>query len=129
MAFQITSFYAAALGVLAIILSFQVIAYRAKTKISLMAGDDAALAERIRRHGNFVEYVPLALLLLALAEAGGAPQTPLHVDGALLVISRLIHPFGIKHDFAASPARIAGASGTMLAMAIAIGLIVWRRFA
>ena len=129
MTFQITSIYTAALGVLALILSFHVIVYRAKTSISLMDANNPQMAERIRRHGNFCEYVPLALLLLAMAEASGASRTWLHVDGGLLLVSRIIHPFGIKHDYAAAPLRVAGASGTQLAMLIAIGLIAWHRIA
>ncbi len=127
MTFQITALYAAALGVVAIILSFHVILYRAKTSISLMDASKPEMLERIRRHGNFCEYVPLALILLALAEAGGAPRLWLHIDGALLLVSRLIHPFGIRHDYAKTPLRVAGASGTQLAMLLAIILIIWPR--
>ena len=128
MTFQITSAYAAVLGLVAIFLSFHVIQLRAKTKISLLDGDNTALAERIRRHGNFVEYVPLALILMACAEAGGATPPWLHAVGGILVVSRLIHPFGIKHDNGSAPARIIGASGTQLAMLLAIGLIGWQHW-
>ncbi len=129
MTFQITGIYASALGVLAIILSFHVILHRAKSGISFLDGGNPQMAERIRRHGNFMEYVPLALILLAIAEAGGAPKLWLHADGALLLASRLIHPFGIWHNQSKTPARLAGASGTMLAILIAVGLIVWKHLA
>jgi uncharacterized protein len=128
MTFPITSAYAATLGLLAIFLSFHVIALRARTNVSLLDGDNPALRERIRRHGNFVEYVPLALILMALAEAGGATSTWLHVIGGVLLVSRLIHPFGIKHDNASAPARIIGASGTQISMFIAIMIIAWQHF-
>jgi uncharacterized membrane protein YecN with MAPEG domain len=128
MTFQITSVYAAVLGLVAILLSFQVIQMRTQTKVSLLDGDNNALRERIRRHGNFIEYVPLALILMACAEAGGATFTLLHAIGGILLISRLIHPFGIKHDNASAPARIIGASGTQIAMLLAVGLIGWQRW-
>jgi uncharacterized protein len=128
MTFHITSIYAAALGFMAILLSFHVIQLRAKTNISLLDGDNPTLRERIRRHGNFVEYVPLSLILMALAEAGGATSTWLHVIGGVLLVSRLIHPFGIKHDNASAPARIIGASGTQISMFIAIMIITWQHF-
>jgi uncharacterized membrane protein YecN with MAPEG domain len=128
MTFQITSVYAAVLGLVAILLSFQVIQMRTQTKVSLLDGDNNALRERIRRHGNFIEYVPLALILMACAEAGGATFTWLHAIGGILLISRLIHPFGIKHDNASAPARIIGASGTQIAMLLAVGLIGWQRW-
>jgi uncharacterized membrane protein YecN with MAPEG domain len=128
MTFQITSVYAAVLGLVAILLSFQVIQMRTQTKVSLLDGDNNALRERIRRHGNFIEYVPLALILMACAEAGRATFTWLHAIGGILLISRLIHPFGIKHDNASAPARIIGASGTQIAMLLAVGLIGWQRW-
>ena len=128
MTFHITSVYAAILGLVAIFLSFHVIQLRAKSRVSLLDGGNTALKERIRRHGNFTEYVPLALILMGLAEAGGASATWLHVIGGILVVSRLIHPFGIKHDNASAPARIIGASGTQIAMLIAIGLIGWQHW-
>ena len=40
------------------------------------------MAERIRRHGNFCEYVPLALLLLAMAERCSA-NVAAHLSAAL----------------------------------------------
>ena len=126
MTFHITSAYAAILGLVAIFLSFHVIRLRAKSGVSLLDGGNAALKERIRRHGNFTEYVPLALILMGLAEAGGATSTWLHTIGGILLVSRLIHPFGIKHDNGAAPARIIGATGTQIAMLMAIGLIGWQ---
>jgi uncharacterized membrane protein YecN with MAPEG domain len=126
MTFQITSAYAAVLGLLAIFLSFQVIRMRGKTKVSLLDGDNTALKECIRRHGNFTEYVPLALILLGCAEAGGAGSTWLHAIGGILLVSRLIHPFGIKHDNGSAPARVIGAAGTQIAMLLAVGLIGWQ---
>jgi uncharacterized protein len=126
MTFQITSAYAAALGLVAIFLSFHVIQLRVKTGVSILDGSNQALAERIRRHGNFTEFVPLALILMAFAETGGASATWLHVIGAMLLAARLIHPFGIMYDNGAAPARLIGASGTMLSMLLAIGLIAWQ---
>mgnify|MGYP000533330681 CR=1 FL=1 len=128
MTFHITSLYAAALGLLAIALTFHVIVMRARSGVSFLHGDNMALAERIRRHGNFMEFVPLALLLLALAEAAGASRMGLHLSGGLLLAARLIHPFGIIHDRSVHPARVIGALGTVISMLIAIGLICWTRF-
>ncbi len=58
MTFYYTSIYAVPLGLLMIALSAHTIVLRAKTGISLGHGDRPELAERIRRHGNFVEFVP-----------------------------------------------------------------------
>jgi uncharacterized protein len=124
-----TSLYAVPLGLLMIALSVHTIVLRAKSGISLGHGENSELTERIRRHGNFVEFVPLALILLGLAEVAGASPRWLHSVGGLLLVARLIHPSGIQHDNAAVPARIIGAAGTQLSMLLAIALIAWLRLA
>ena len=48
---------------------------RVQTGITLLHGEDEELLRRMRAHGNFIEYVPMILLLMALIElskgAGG----------------------------------------------------------
>jgi uncharacterized protein len=122
----ITALYAAPLALIMVALSAHVIMLRAKTKISLLDGGNTQLNERIRRHGNFTENVPMVLLLMTIAELLGAPGAWLHATGIILVIGRLVHIPGIRHDNAAAPARIMGASATMLATLIAAGLVLSR---
>ena len=129
MAFQITSIYAAVLGILAVVLSYHVIMTRNKAKVSLLDGSNPNLAEAIRRHGNFVEYVPIALLLMAFAEFGGANHMVMHGLGLVLLVSRLIHPFGIKFNNQAAPARIFGAVTSQLVIVVSAGLIIWQHLA
>ncbi len=123
---QITGLYAVPLAVMMVALAAHVIMLRVKTKISLLDGGNTQLNERIRRHGNFTENVPMVLLLMALAELLGAPGAWLHATGAILLIGRIVHIPGIRHDDPAAPARIAGASATMLATLMAAGLILSR---
>ena len=123
---HLTTLYAAILGLVMIALMAMVITMRAKTHISIMDGGNIQLAERMRRHGNFIENVPMALILMALAETSGASPTIIHASGIILVLSRLIHPFGIQNDNSAARARIFGATGTMIAMLISIGAILWQ---
>ncbi len=63
---HVTALYAAPLALLVTALSIHVTMLRAKTKISLLDGGNHQLTERIRRHGNFVENVPMVLLLMLL---------------------------------------------------------------
>jgi uncharacterized protein len=76
------------------------------------------LHERIRKHGNFVEWVPMVMLLMLLAEARGAGSLSLHAAGALLTLGRVLHPFGLKADNPLHPLRIAGNMGAILATLI-----------
>ena len=71
------------------------------------------LATRIRRHGNFIEGVPFALILLAALELNGASPGLLHGLGIALVLSRIAHPIGLKHDNLRNPLRAIGAAGTI----------------
>ena len=48
----------------------------------------------IRAQGNFVEYVPIGLILMAAVEAQGAPALAVHAVGAMLIGGRLMHAIG-----------------------------------
>ena len=126
MAPTLTALYAAALGVMMIVLGAQVIVMRARTGISILDGGNMALAESMRRHGNFVENVPMALILMACAESLAAPAALLHAMGLVLIAGRLVHVMGIDHTRPAAPARIAGGILTTLPMLAAIGFIGWK---
>lgn len=56
-------------------------------------GEDVTLTRRIRAHGNFTEYVPLALLLIALVEASGNSKATIAL-AAVLLVARLAHAAG-----------------------------------
>ncbi len=116
----ITSLYAAPLGFMGLGLAAHVIMLRTKTGISIMDGGNNQLAERIRRHGNFIENVPFVLLLMTLAELNGVANIWLHISGALLIAGRILHASGLKHDKLKTFGRIAGALITFLAALIAI---------
>lgn len=125
----ITALYASILTILAFVLAQHVIMTRGKTTITLGDRGDDRLLEASRRQMNFVENVPLTLILLLLAEAGGAASTHLHIAGVVLVAARLVHPFGITVARAAHPLRIGGAVTTNLVQLGLIALLVMQHFA
>jgi hypothetical protein len=122
----VTGLYA---GILALILGwlgFQVGAMRGRTGISILHGDNMELAEKIRRHANFTENVPLALILLAILELNGSSAWLLHGLGVVLVASRVAHPLGLHHDRVQHPLRAAGAGGTALVTLVAALTALWQ---
>jgi uncharacterized protein len=121
MTLAITAPYAAALTLLLIVLTQLVVRARGQTKIPLGHGDDSRLLEASRRQMNFVEQVPMTLILMVLAEAGGAGATWLHVAGLILLVARIVHPFGIT---VANPAHVARIAGTVATHVVQLGLIV-----
>lgn len=120
MAFHITAIYATLLALLGLVLWFRVTLMRARLKVSIGDAGNSALHERVRQHGNFVEWAPWLILLMALAEGNGAGVAWLHLTGALMLAGRLIHPFGLKASNAAHPARYVGNTASLLAVLIAM---------
>jgi uncharacterized membrane protein YecN with MAPEG domain len=121
---------AGVLGLLVVVLGLRVSAARRKFGISLGDGGNPMLQERIRAHGNAVETIPLALILLLLAEQTNGAIWLVIGLAALLVVSRILHPIGIALPAPNAP-RLIGIIGTwsvtggLALMAIVHG-IGWR---
>lgn len=92
----ITAFYASLLAFLFLLLSARVIVQRRDDRVELGAGDSLELFRRGRVHANFAEYVPMALLLLALSESLKAPTSVIHLLAICLVAGRLLHAYGLS---------------------------------
>ncbi|WP_112810928.1 MAPEG family protein [Ensifer sp.] len=119
-----TSLYALLLSAIWFVLWMRVSSARTALSCSIGDGGDPKLLQRIRQHGNFIEWVPFVLVLMVLAEAQGTDALWLHAAGVLLIIGRLAHPFGLPVDNAGHPLRYLGNGTNILAVAIlAIALI------
>ncbi len=95
---RITALYAAPLALLFVVLAFRVIGQRYRTRTAIGTGHDRGLERAARVHANFAEYVPIALLLILLAELLGAAAWWLHVSGAALLIGRAFHAYGVSQS-------------------------------
>lgn len=105
MIFTVTPLYALLLAAIFLVLFFRVSAMRSATGTSFGDAGNAMLLQRVRQHGNFVEWTCFVLILMILAEGMGAPAVYLHISGALLLIGRIAHPFGLKSGNAGHPLR------------------------
>ena len=114
----ITAFYAALLAGLFIFLSVRVIAQRREARIEVGAGDSPELLRRMRVHANFAEYVPFALLLMALAESLKAPSLVLHVLSLILLAGRLIHAYGLSQTPHILRYRVLGMTATFIVIGV-----------
>ena len=92
----ITSITSAVLTLIFVKLSFAVIGLRRKNKVGLGSGGHEDLERAIRAQGNFAEYVPFGLILLACLELNGAPWWLVAIPGITLIIGRLLHAKGIN---------------------------------
>jgi uncharacterized membrane protein YecN with MAPEG domain len=114
----ITTLYSIPLVLTWLILWMGVTRSRAGYQVSIGDAGNPHLLLQIRRHGNFIEWVPLVLVLMLLAEAQGTSGLWLHAAGALLLIGRWVHPFGLKIGDAGHPLRYVGNGTNLLAAAI-----------
>ncbi len=122
----ITGLYAGILGLFVIPLSIHVIVNRYRAKIGLFDGGDEQLGKAMRVHGNFTEHVPLALILMVLAEFNEAPPEMMHTLGLVLVGARLFHVYGISMSAGLTVGRFLGVMGTWFVIAWSGGYSVAR---
>ena len=110
----VTLIYAGALGLLSVLLANYVLYARLRARE--LPDWQPPAAERVQ--GNFVENVPLALILLYLVEVAGAPAAFIHASGAALVVLRLLHAWGLARYPGANYPRLIGAQGTFVLVSI-----------
>ena len=118
---SITLVLAAIFGLLHVIFTLRVGGYRFRNKISLGDGGDHELRNRVRAHGNFIENVPIALLLILLNDLDGAEDNTLILMGSILLIARLTHYLTIatrKLPIVMRPLSMIGTLGTILAASV-----------
>ena len=115
----VTALYAGILGLMAIVLGFLPGSIRGRKKISVGDGGDPELLLAMRRHGNFVEWVPLTLLLIGILELGGVGATAIHALGATLVVCRIAHAASLEADSIEGTGRLIGAGGSTLVTLVA----------
>lgn len=126
----ITALYAGLLAILYLALSINVILYRGRKQVGLGDNADPELARQIRAHANFAEYAPLVLLLLLIAELGGAAGWLLHLTGLALVAGRTAHAWCFVMTRRNMPLRVAGMAltfaalgfGALLCLSLAFGI-------
>lgn len=125
----ITLGYAGLLAVLMAVLSIRVPLRRLALGAPWGEADDDVLATRVRVFGNFTEYVPMIVVLIALLEASGAAPGALHGLGISVLVSRTIHAVALRKDQALGVYRIGRAIGAfstwlILLAAAAYGVVL-----
>ncbi len=115
----ITALYAGLLGLMSIVIAFMAGRLRGGPDgVSIGDGGKPELILAMRRHANFVETVPLVLILLALLEMNKVSGTAIHCLGALLVVARGCHAYGFGREGALGILRTVGTMGSMLATVV-----------
>jgi len=94
---MVTPIYAAFLGLIFVFFSFRVIKQRFEHQVTIGDGEHPELLRTMRAHGNFAEYVPLALILIFLLETQTDQSVFIHLLGLALLVGRLVHAYGVSN--------------------------------
>ena len=126
---SITAAYLGILALLYLVLGLQVSRLRRGHRVLFGDGDNIKLRSAIRAHANFVEYVPIIVLMVAMLEMSGMPALRVHLLMGALLVARLLHPLGMyvgPRTLRFQICRVGGIVLTLLVMAGAASLLLWR---
>ena len=125
----ITSVYLALLALLYTVLAVQVGRLRQRDRAAFGDNGSLRLRSAIRAHANFIEYVPIIALMVAMLEMSGLAAVWVHLLMVALLISRLLHPLGMY----AAPnttqfriGRVGGITITFILLLACALTILWR---
>ncbi len=121
----ISSFYIGVNVLLIFALAMYVVVLRMRHKVGLGDGGVPEMLRAIRVHGNALEYVPLALLMILVLELMGVAAIHLHALGLSLTLGRLLHAWGLARSSGTSPGRFIGTLLTWLVFLYAAVLCVY----
>jgi uncharacterized membrane protein YecN with MAPEG domain len=85
-------------------------------KVSIGDGGNAVLTARMRAHSNYAEYTPFFLILLALIELARGSELWLWGVGALYILVRIAHVYGMDAVGKPGKLRMIGILGTMIVL-------------
>ena len=108
----VTPLYAALIGLVFTMLSVRTLRLRRRLGVAIGLGEEPILLKAVRAHGNFAEYVPIALLLMIFTELRTEGTILIHVLGSLLLVGRLTHAYGISQLKENYRFRVAGMAMT-----------------
>ncbi len=107
------------LGLWLLYLSNQCVRLRLSEKVDIGTGNSKALERAVRAQANFTEYVPIALLLIAMLELNQAPTLLLYCLAGALVLGRVLHATGFVRAKGPNLGRFIGTLSTWLVILIA----------
>jgi uncharacterized protein len=96
---------------------------RSAEKIGIGDGGNDLLVRRMRAQANFIEQVPLTLLVAAAIEATGNGGRWLLPLGALFLLGRVAHAFGMDGNFNAGR-PIGMITGMILQLALVVAAVM-----
>lgn len=132
LAFRTEAFMAVALWtglslLLILILSARISSHRRRLKVSVGDGGSDALTSTTRAFGNAVEYIPSALVALAIV-AVFYSATVVHILGGAFLLGRILHAWGMGQQKQPAVGRMMGMLLTYLTYIASAGLLIYAAF-
>ncbi len=125
---MITPIFASILSLIFIFLSVRTLRLRKKFKIAVGDSGNLEMLRAIRAHGNFAEYVPLALLLIYFVEQAHAHSWLVYILGIALTIGRVSHSYGVSQLNESFFFRVFGMVCTLTTIALSALYLLYSRF-
>ena len=120
----VTAFYLAILALIYAMLALYVAGLRRRNLATFGDADDAHLRTAIRVHANFIEYVPIIALMVALLEMSGMSTSRVHILMGALLAGRLIHPLGMSARPGTWQFNLGRVGGILLTVAVLVAAAV-----
>ena len=120
----VTAIVAGLLSLMLVAISVRVTVLRARKKVSFNDGGDPELVRAIRTQANFIEYVPMALILLGMIEWMHVAPWVVYTLGLVLLVGRIAHAGALYTQ--TFPARAAGATATWLVLVVGALIVLVR---
>lgn len=98
---MVSALYVVAGVLLVIKFALDVVRFRRHYRVPYGDGGFHDLRVAMRIHGNAIETIPLALLLLVVMEMNGADIWMIHLTGLLFFAGRLLHALGLSRSMLA----------------------------
>ena len=113
--YPITLLTASVLGLIYFGLCYNVVKHRIK-EMKQVDFDQAILDRMVRVQCNFIEYVPIVLILLGLLENAGAKNYIVFGIAVGIIVGRILHAWGLASKPGTSFGRYYGTVLTWLAL-------------
>lgn len=120
---MVSALYAVLGALLLMKFSFDVVRLRMQYRVAYGDGGFSELQSAIRIHGNAVEYIPIAIVLMLFMEMNGAETWMVHICGIVLLAGRLMHYYGFHHRLFRW--RRSGMSATWCALLLMVLANLW----
>jgi len=125
---QITALYASLLAFIYIKLSTNVIELRRLHKVSLGHKNHKDLEQSIRAQANFIEYVPLGLILLCCLEINKIHPLIVFLLGGLLLVGRFLHAKSFTMPNIDKTKRVQGINLTFWSIRLMAAMLIFSFF-